>query len=413
MDRRDFLKMAGALGLSVAAPGRAFAEGDDEDDLFFIQVQAVGGWEPTMLCDPKGSTNKSYADGDIKTAGNIPYAPMGPQWDTFFTTNSHRMVVVNGVDVQSNNHEAGRRNMASGRLGEGHPLLAALVAGHQAPHLPIAFLSFGGYEETGGVVAPTRQVDKTRLQGVIYPDRINPGDDKSARYHSEKTRGLIDFARRKRAERQIAATLLPKPHLSMNTLLTARLGSDQLKRLEELLPSLNGTGTEAQVELAVAAYRAGVGTAANFARGGFDTHGNHDATHSDAMGKLLELVNMIWQKVDDAGIADRTVMLMTSDFGRTPGYNGNNGKDHWPISSMVVVSEHPDFVGDRVVGLTDEGHSPIALDPDTLEPADDPAKGARIRPENVHKCLRDLLGITGGPVDKMFPLSPMTDMTLF
>jgi uncharacterized protein (DUF1501 family) len=316
MNRRDFFKFASAAGLCVVS-SKASAEGgmDDDNGPFFVQVQAAGGWDPTMLCDPKGSPVNTSFNNDIKTIGGIRYANVGPEWATFFETNAHRMVVLNGVDVQSNNHDAGRRNMASGRLGEGHPNLAAMVAGYQAPHLPISFLSFGGYEETGGLVAPTRQVDRARLAGIIYPGRVSPDDAKSPLYHSEKARSLIDLARRKRAEALAEKAGLPKIKQSMDTLLAARLGSDQLQRLEELLPTLNGQGDQARVELAVAAYRAGVGIAANFARGGFDTHSNHNAAHRNAMAALLNLVNMLWAKVDEAGLAHRTVMLITSDFG--------------------------------------------------------------------------------------------------
>ena len=419
MDRRDFLRLAGAAGFCTVGgfSSKALAA-DDENAPFFVQIQAVGGWEPTMLCDPKGYLNQLYNDGDIRTAGDINYAPIGAQWDTFFTTNAPRMVVINGVDVQTNNHDAGRRHMASGRLGEGHPNIAALAAGFHGPHLPIALLSFGGYEVTGGVVATTREVDRARLAGIIYPDRVNPDSATSALYHSPNARGLIDLARRKRAERRIADVELPKIDASMNTLLAARTGSDQLKRLEELLPTLQGTGQTAQVELAIAAYRAGVGTAVNFARGGFDTHSNHDASHRTAMTNLLDLANLIWARVDAAGIAERTVMLITSDFGRMgnggpPGYNGNNGKDHWPVSSMIVISGLPGFQGNRVVGRTTEGHSIIPLDPATLEPAANPNQGVRIRPEHVHKNLRDLLGITGSEVDQRFPLNPEHDLALF
>jgi len=410
MQRRDFLKLAGTAGLGLISPaiGRA-AQPEEDPGIFFVHVQAVGGWEPTLLCDPKGSTNKSYAEDDILTAGKIKYAPKGAAWDTFFKTNASRMVVLNGVDVQSNNHDAGRRHMASGRLGEGHPSAAAVIAGSHAPPLPIALLSFGGYEETGGLVAPTREVDRARLAGIIYPDRLNPDDPKAGNYHSATTRALIDLARRKRAERRLADVQLPKIHGSMDTLLTARLGSDQLKRMEELLPTLTGQGEAARVELAVAAYRAGVGIAANFSRGGFDTHSNHDAAHTDAMSKLLDLVNMIWAKVDAAGVAERTVMLISSDFGRTPTYNGNNGKDHWPISSMIVVSGLPGFQGNRMVGLTDDGHMPILIDPVTLEPSE---SGVRIRPENIHRNLRDLIGIQPA-IEQRYPLSPEVELQLF
>lgn len=429
MDRRDFFRLAGIAGLTIAGSGvpRAFAdqhnpmpqslEGENPYGPLFIQVQAVGGWDPTMLCDPKDTLGTTY-DGTGVSAGNIVYTPFGQEWTTFFETNHQRMVVINGVDIQTNSHDAGRRHMASGRLGEGLPNLAALVAGFQAPHLPLAFLSFGGYEETGGVVAPTGDIDSDRLAGIIYPDRLSPAADESRLYHSVKTRALIDLEREARAKRMRQKTRLPKIGHSMDSLLATRLGSAQLKQLEELLPNLDAEGDEARVQLAVAAYRAGIGTSVNFARGGFDTHTNHDSLHGQAMGDLLKLINFIWQAVDDAGIAHRTVMLITSDFGRTPtygssGYNGNMGKDHWPISSMLVVSGLKEFKGDRVIGSTDAGFSPVPLDPETLLPAGEDVDGVLIRPEHVHRNLRNLVGMKGHALDKRFTIAPVDELELF
>ena len=59
MDRRDFLKLAGLSGLSVAVP---FQQAKAQDSIlyegnFFVQVNAGGGWDPTSFCDPKGALN--------------------------------------------------------------------------------------------------------------------------------------------------------------------------------------------------------------------------------------------------------------------------------------------------------------------------------------------------------------------
>jgi len=419
MDRRDFFRLAGAAGLCVTPGLRAFAdEGNPEpgdplpevnpNGLFFVQIQANGGWEPTMLCDPKGNLNNTYGEGDILTAGNINYAPLGEQWNTFFQTNYQRMVVFNGVDVQTNAHGPGREHTASGRLGASYPNAAALIAGFQGPHLPVALLSFGGYEQTRGVVATTRNVDKDRLGGIIFPDRINPANDDSELYHSERARELISIARQTHAERARSKVRLPKFGHSMDTLLTTRLGSDELKRLEEVLPTLGASS----VDLAIAAYRAGIGTAVNYDVVGFDTHSNHDSAHRSRMGGLLGLANTIWAKAEAAGIAHRTVMLITSDFGRTPGYNGNGGKDHWPVSSMILVSGMPEFKGNRVIGRSNSGHVPILIDPNTLEPAGEGVPGVRIRPGDVHRGMRDLFGMTGDSLDERFPINSNIDLKL-
>ena len=69
--------------------------------------------------------------------------------------------------------------------------------------------------------------------------------------------------------------------------------------------------------------------------------------------------------------------------------------------------------GDRVVGMTDEGHNAIPLDPATLQPAADPAQGIRITPAHVHRGLRRVLGIEGTAADDMFPLMLDDDLDPF
>src|SRR5690606_3477989 len=116
-------------------------------------------------------------------------------------------------------------HLASGRLGAGYPNLAALVAGVQSPASPMAFLTFGGYERTQGVVAPVRDGNANRLAELAYPDRLNPTDEMSATYHSEAAREIIASARDERMADLLGKQELPRYQHSLDTLMTARAGS--------------------------------------------------------------------------------------------------------------------------------------------------------------------------------------------
>ncbi len=422
-DRRGFMKLAGGIGMGVAMTpwlSRAFADtasappspqSNGELGPFLVQVTASGGWDPTLVCDPKGNAlNQAYGEGDILTAGNIKYAPI-PGAAEFFDTHYQKTLVLNGVDMKTNSHEAGRRFMSSGRLGEGYPSLAAVSAGFTAPELPMSYLSFGGYDLTAGLVAPTRNLDSNRLAELAHPDRLNGGNANSETYHSSRAQTMIQMARQSRAEAQLATERLPRYAEGVDSMLTARLGSSELARLEEVLPTPNASADFRRVELLVSAYKAGICVAGSLQRGGFDTHDDHDNRHIPRLTDIYSLVNFLWEEAERQGVAENLIVVVGSDFGRTPNYNADNGKDHWSISSMMVMGAG--ITGNRVLGHTNEGHSPIPLDPDTLEiAADDAAVTTRISPDHVHRNLRRLLGVEGSEVDNDFFLQVDHDIDL-
>jgi len=418
MNRRDFLKLSSAAGLCVGGStllGQAWADGEAVPGApqglysgpLFVMIQAVGGWDPTMLCDPKPGLNQSF--GAPAMAGNVPYAPIGTEVQNFFTDHADKMTVINGVDVATNSHDAGRRHMASGRLGTGYPNLAALVAGTHSPESAMAFLTFGGYERTQGVVAPVRDGNASRFAELAYSNRINATDELSATYHSDAASEIIANAQSERASTLLGAQELPRYQGSMDTLLTARAGADQLKELQAVLPEPSGNSDFRKCQLITAAYKAGIGVAANLSLGGFDTHDDHDGRHIPRLNQLMGIVNFLWTEAASQGVEDKLVVLITSDFGRTPAYNASNGKDHWSVSSMIAMGNG--IPGNRVVGLTSDGHTLLPLDPTTLTEAvdEEDENGVRVAPIHVHRALRRSLDVEGADPDLLFPLGTDED----
>lgn len=417
MDRRRFLELASITGLGLAgapllgradsdraAPPRSSAAPgeDDYDGPLFVMVQAHGGWDPTLLCDPKANLNNSYGEGDILTAGNLRFAPVGGA-QALFEAHYEHTVFINGVDTSTNAHDAGQRNCASGRLGEGYPALAAMLAGHGAPQRPMSFISFGQYDRTSGLVAPTRNGNDARLAELSYPDRMNAADAEGPTYHTETAHAVIRLAREKRLERTLAHQALPRFRHALDTLATARLGSDGLKRLGEVLPEPDANALHRQAQLVVAAYKARVGVAGNLFHSNFDTHSDHDNQQRARMSELLGLVKFLWDEAERQAVADKLVVLICSDFGRTPQYNGNMGKDHWSITSMVAMGAG--VVGNRMVGATDSGHNARMIDPATGAPAEGDVAGVKVTPAHVHRGMRRVLGLAGTEVDERFPIA--------
>ena len=165
-----------------------------------------------------------------------------------------------------------------------------------------------------------------------------------------------------------------------------------------------------QAQVVMAAYRAGICVSANLSIGGFDTHGDHDQNHFPRLQELMEGVDFILDEAEKyPETAGNAGVVVGSDFGRTPGYNSGNGKDHWSITSAILAGKG--IQGNRVVGASDAGHTPLGVDPNTL--AIQETGGSRITPAHVHDALRKLAGIDESELAASFPLTNTESMPLF
>ena len=109
-------------------------------------------------------------------------------------------------------------------------------------------------------------------------------------------------------------------------------------------------------------------------------------------------------------MADRLVVVMGSDFGRTISYNAGKGKGHWPIGSYVIMEKNAPFTN-QVIGETDEGINAFPINPTTLER--DNFDGVIIKPAHVHKALRKYLGIEDSEITQRFPFNNTEDFDFF
>ena len=407
LDRRGFLRSVGALGLTLSArpflTGRPARAAEGFQGPYFIYVHAGGGWDPTLLCDPKGRVSESDVDpvnryfvDEIAEVGPFRVAPVDGHV-AFFERVRDRLLVFNGLDAQTNSHETGARYAASGMMDAGAPALAALVAARAEPRPSLAYLSHGGYDLTTGLVGSTRLPDTSSILEVAYPDRLVVSDP-SRRVFPEEIQARIAQARNDRLARLAAAEPLPRVKRSMELLAESRTGDNDLRRLAEILPdnANEGGGLVQQARITMSCFKAGVAVAASMQQGGFDTHGNHDASHTPRMQSFVAGLMAILDEAERHDLADRVVIVVGSDFARTPWYNDGNGKDHWSVSSMMMMG--PGIRGGRVIGATDERQVPIGVNPTTLAVEEG---GMRVTYAHVHSSLRALANLHGWePADR-------------
>lgn len=109
-------------------------------------------------------------------------------------------------------------------------------------------------------------------------------------------------------------------------------------------------------------------------RGGFDTHGDnffkmreHGEVMDPALGSLLE-------DLAASGMLEKTMIVMLSEFGRTPRINDGAGRDHWPKCFSAFIAGGG-IRGGAVIGSSDE---------DGGAPKDHPVKVADIHASICH-----------------------------
>jgi uncharacterized protein (DUF1501 family) len=413
--RRDFLKLCGMVGLTLACPGgvrsllaAATKEDPPYEGPYYVVFNASGGWDTTYLMDPKGigEINRLYKEGDIQTKGEHKFAPTakavhtGMSNEAFFGEFGHELLVINGLDYSINNHSPGARYMATGKLDSlAYPTFAALVAACRGPKCPLSFLTFGNYSATGNLVAMSRVPYLPSLEKIANADAIN-GNKKSP-YHDDFALARIEQALREENEAPALQARLPRQERAQSMLYAAQVNSKSLQRITPYIPAtIPKERLSQQAEIALASFKAGVCVSANLSIGQFDSHANNDTDQMKLIPEFLAGIAYLLRRAEALGIREKLVVVVQSEMGRTPNYNKGNGKDHWSIGSAMFLGAG--IRGNRVIGATDEKQFLVPVDPKSLALAK--GKGIRVRPEHIHQSLRQLAGIADHPLAAKFPL---------
>ena len=92
----------------------------------------------------------------------------------------------------------------------------------------------------------------------------------------------------------------------------------------------------------------------------WDTHDDAPRQHA-SWNSFFDDFGYLVDTLIAKGLLERTLVVALSDLGRAPKRNGRNGKDHWPVSSAMLLGAG--VRGGRVIGATDDRlqASPIDL----------------------------------------------------
>jgi len=118
---------------------------------------------------------------------------------------------------------------------------------------------------------------------------------------------------------------------------------------------------------------------------GWDTHANNFKLLKDEkLPKLDDGVSALLTTLQDRGLLQETLVVVTGEFGRTPKVNKDAGRDHWSRSMSVLIAGGG-VKGAQVIGKTDAtGSLPTTeqISPDSLAATMFHCLG--INPQNVY-----------------------------
>lgn len=89
------------------------------------------------------------------------------------------------------------------------------------------------------------------------------------------------------------------------------------------------------------------------AAGAWDAHSNLKDNHTNLAGQVDKPIAGLVQDLKQRGLLNETIIVFATEFGRTPGSQGGNGRDHHPYGFSVLMAGGG-IKGGVVHGSTDE-----------------------------------------------------------
>lgn len=392
VDRREFFKIASAAGLVIPSWSMipiAQAQSNVYAGRILINIHANGGIDQSSWTDPRATdatiNNYAAAGTAVVQVGNIRMAPMGNN-AAFLQAHGARMLVINGVHSETNGHDEGTRSQATGKVDMGYPNVAELFASVHGQGLPFPWLNAGGFATSVGLAAPTPMPSANALAALASPNFASANNDFMKQADLDKA--LLARGERVRAL-QARGDMIPRANRVGNQFNDSDESRALLKRVAAFIPAtFDNNFTQAHAGLIAA--QAGIASTIQLSTGGFDGHAGLAGGYANALPRLTDLIDYVWQKSTALGISNRIMVRVYSEFGRTVLNNGN-GKDHWAAGGTMVLMEAAPAWGNRVVGATGPRHQSVMINPSSGAVV--ASGGVVIKPAHVHDALRQYLGI--------------------
>lgn len=348
MARRKFLgdlvagtaAAAGGLGL-LGGPGiAAQLAGQQKRVLAFFMA---GGLSQLESWDPKPGTPTGGPFRAIPTSvPGVHISELLPKT----AQQMHHLMLVRGVNTSEDDHGKGQYMVLTGRRqtpADDYPQLGAVIAKATAgsnsttlpPHIHITPGGGGGRSNDAAYLGPQfASVTLGNGNPPSYTARAeNISQDEDARRHALRRQLSSHFLNQRRTAQTDAYM---QSYEAAIHLMERRDAFDIAQEPEKLQEQYGKFDLGRHCLLARRLLERGA-TFVQVSHSNYDTHNENFNFHIEQMGEFDHAFSTIIQDLHDRGLLESTLLIVFSEFGRTPHINQYYGRDHWSKAWSIVL----------------------------------------------------------------------------
>ena len=368
-----------------------------------IWINLNGGWDILEATDPKVASTPGidmiYPWDSARSLANAPTDVRIGRWLPHIAALGRDLLVVRGLAMGTTSHQAGSVYMDTGILSNAGRVNSAsipsIVASESVATIPIIQLDNGSEPQTDrGLLNPVSVVRANNLE--LYRRMYPSGEEALQRKFAvldylkaslERLRDQVGTSDRLVA--LAAAEAKVRGQFATNVGSKLRVSDEDRAFFGDPAPSARRQGPVDSFALALKLINHDIVTCINLGFGGFDTHQNQSQSLEPLLGNVDFLVARLVEGLRASSKLDETLIVLYSDFGRTPKVNAMNGRDHWPTGGALVIGGG--IEGGRAIGATDDALNAVdRVDPNTGLETNDRALGIQLNPTHLGGMVLEL-----------------------
>ena len=350
--RRDFLRVGGlglgSLSLANLLHGKAKAaeQGIQTSDKSVIWLWLGGGPTQVETFDPKMTAPSEYRSvtGEVKTV--LPGVTLGGNFERIAGL-ADKMAFVRSFAHTNSGHSGGTHYVMTGydnRLADNgavadRPFLGSIMSRIRGTNHPVTGIPT--YVRLGGIYA-----DGPAFLGTAFGPFDPAGEARRNMSLSIEQSRLsnrramldgIDNVKRDIDRKGLMEGLDSFEEQAFNLILSRSQQAFDLKYEDPRVVDRYGKGLGEQMLQARRLCEAGCGFV-TLQHGGWDMHSNIKQEMDRRGPEIDRAVSALVEDLDQRGMLENVLLVISGEFGRTPKINGSSGRDHWaPLSTLAFA----------------------------------------------------------------------------